>query len=199
MEIITSRKQLKTFDTAVVSNGQELLSEIIQSCERIDNQAAGMFNHGFKIYIDSDVNVIEAEAPGIKKDPFNEYLTDGKTTMLLVLRPNFAFKQSDIDYMLSFVDKAKYDFAGLLGEAVRFLTTPIARLFGKKNGLWLGSNMTSNKRFMCGMYCAAVDNNSNPGMFNIPIPEIAPSDLVQNLNYTHYWVNLDALRKEIGF
>jgi len=201
METIKSIKDFNTFDTAVVSTSNRILPEIIQSCQRIESPSAGMFNHAFKLYVDENVNVIEAEEQGIVKNLFSEYLSDSNYTMILVLRPKFAFFQSDIDYMLSFVNRAKYDFFGLLGEALRFVTTPIAKLFGKKNGLWLGSNMTSNKRFMCGMFAGYIDAHANKltnKMFNIPIPEIAPVDLVLNDYYDHIWVDMDLLRKEAG-
>jgi len=198
MKVIRSISEFKTFDTVVVSTSGRLLPEIIQGCQRIDNAAAGIWNHAFKTYRENGIlKVIEAEKKGIEKNNFDNYLKDNCFSAMLVLRPKFAFSQSDIDYMLSFINNAKYDKLGLLAEAIRYLTIPIAKLFGSKKGLWIGGKKENGKNFMCGNFCGTTDEHANKGMFDdLPLPEITPSDLVMNKYYEHIFVSLNELRKE---
>ena len=123
---INSIKDFKTFDTFVVSTTDRPLPEIIQFCQEKENRASGVWNHGFKLkWVNDILKTREAEEPGIVENSFTEYLEDSCYSELLVLRPKFAFNQSDIDFMDSFINKAKYDKLGLLYELIRF-TSPLS-------------------------------------------------------------------------
>ena len=214
MNEIKSIKDFNTFDTVVVSTSDRPLPEIIQFSQSIENKAAGIDNHAFKLYWEiGRLKVIEADKPGIVKNPFEEYLKENCYTQLLVLRPVFNYTQKDIKYMLSFVGKMGYDFLGLLCEAIRFGTEWFSKkILGNKDshGLWVGKGKNP-KTAMCGEFCGIVDNhafqNSDipegtvEGMTNELIPylkldEITPVDLVLCKFYEHIKVNLDELRKE---
>ncbi len=219
--IINSRTQIQEWDNGCIASDTDL-SKIIQTGEDIEDPVAGQYSHEFKILnINGVLTNIEADEPGIVKNPFDEYLTSKTVTAMLILRPNFTHTDADKDYCLSFVGKMKYDFLGLPAEGLRFLMMYIEKEYdkvmkggitGKEHGFWAGKN-TYPLTTMCGEFTGICDNHAYQksnvpngttlGLENTLIPgivlnEIAPSDSILCDKYNVWIVDLPALRKEAG-
>ena len=165
-------KNIFTGDIMLVSS-PTLLGEAIQSFEKCDyNHASVCFWNLGQLYL------CEALEHGIAITPMDDYLKgDSK---LLICRPGFKIDQDDaVKFLLKYPGNYPYGFLNL------FVLQPIRFIFHT----WLGEKIVKTpRRFICGQFAGFFINHFNPAIFK-NWPEIAPSDIYNNINFTHILLN----------
>ena len=125
-----------------------------------------------------ELMVIEAVSRGIAITPFKHYYNNPDKYDLLLLSP----KDIKVDgseygkFMLPYCGHTRYDYWNLfVAQSVKILT------LGK---VWLGGNKPSDKKFICGEWCAYVWEHFNPGLIE-QVERIAPVDLYEMSEFEH--------------